>query len=109
MGRELKKYQIRATKRPAKNPLLSSTVVVRNEEGSIGYCYVNFSRELVEAVGKSLPGGVTEDDPAFLRVVYYAATKIWLVQAQHESGGKEILLWKTAEKPTWLNFYKVSK
>lgn len=108
MGRELKKYQIRATRRPARNTLLSSTVVVRNEAGDTGYCYVNFSPELVEAVGRSLPNGVTEDDPAFLRVVYYQRTKLWLVQAQHESGGKEILLWKSAEKPAWLNFYKVS-
>jgi hypothetical protein len=61
---ERKKYQLRATIKPAKNPLVSSVVVVRNEAGDVGYCYVNFSKDFVQKVGNVLPRGVSEEDPA---------------------------------------------
>lgn len=108
MGRELKKYRIRATKKPAKSTLLSSTVVVRNESGKVGYCYINFDQPLIDAAGKALPRGLTVDDPAYLEVVYYPAMSVWLVKARYLLGDKEVLLWKTEQKPSWLNFYSRS-
>lgn len=105
MRAELKKYRIRATKKPAKNVLLSSTVVVRNEVGDAGYCYINFDAPFVDAVGKKLQRGITEDDPAYLEVVYYPRMSVWLVKARYLHGDKEVLLWKTEQKPSWLNFY----
>ena len=109
MSRELKQYRIRATCRPAKNALLSSTVVVRNEEGQAGYCYINFDAPLVEKVGKALCRGLSKDDPAYLKVVFYARTQVWLVQAEYTARDHTTLLWKTKVKPDWLNFYRVRK
>lgn len=106
MSKELKKYRLRATKKPAKNELLSSVVVVRNEQGEQGHCYVNFDAALVEAVGKKLPRGLMTQDPAHLIVVYYERTKVWLVSAAYVTGDHEVLLWKTEQKPAWLNFYR---
>lgn len=104
---ERRKYQLRATIRPAKNPLVSSTVLVRNEQGEAGYCYANFSKDFVDRVGSVLPRGVSVEDPACLSVRYYPRTKVWLVVAQYVDGSEERLLWKTEAKPSWLNFYRV--
>lgn len=104
--RERKKYQLRATIKPAKNPVVSTVFLVRNEEGEVGYCYVNFSRDFVERVGHALPRGVSVEDPACISVRFYPRTKVWLVVAQYVDGSGEVLLWRTEQKPSWLNFYR---
>lgn len=106
MSKELQKYRIRATRRPAKNELLSSTALVRNEKGEAGYCYINFDQPLVEKVGKVLPRGVSKEDPAVLSIRFYPRTQVWLIVAQYVSGEHETLLWKTPERPVWLNLYR---
>ena len=109
MAKEAKKYGLRATKRPAKNSLVSSVCAVQNERGEQGYCYINFDAPFVTKVGNVLPRGVSYQDPAMIIVRYYSRTKVWLVLADYIAGGSETLLWRTADRPEWLNFYKVKK
>jgi hypothetical protein len=106
MSKELKKYGLRATRRPAKCDTVATTVVVRNEAGETGYCYIGFDEPFVHRVGTKLPRGVGTHDPAFISVRYYPRTKVWLVVAQYMAGGEEVLLWKTPTRPEWLNFYR---
>lgn len=108
MSRELKKYGIRATKKPARSLLVSSVCLVRNEKDETGYCYINFDQPFVEAVGKALPRGVSEHSPAVISVVFYPRTMSWLVQAGYVGSGTPVLLWKSANRPAWLNFYRMS-
>lgn len=105
MRGELKKYGIRATKKPMRHQLLSSLVLVRNEKGEVGYCYIGFEESLVEKVGRVLPMGLSKDAPGFISVRYYPRTEEWLVIASYVNGGNECLLWKTKLRPSWLNFY----
>lgn len=107
MSKEFKHYQLRATKRPAKCPVLSTTVAVYNERGESGYCYINFSDTFVEAVGKRLSRGVAPFDPAFISVRYNAQLQSWEIWARYLRDQLGVLLWATADKPSWLNFYKL--
>jgi hypothetical protein len=106
MSRERKKFALRATYRPAKASLVSTVVAVRNEAGQHGYCYVNFDDSFIDFVGHKLPEGVSKGKEAVLSVVYYAATSVWLVKASYVDQSHTVLLWKTSEKPSWLNFHR---
>ena len=105
--RDAKKYAIRATRRPVKQSLVSSVVSVFNELGVQGYCYINFDAPFIEAVGKKLPRGVSKEDQAFIEVLYHAPSKVWIVAAGYVGRGADTFLWKTAEKPLWLKFFKL--
>jgi hypothetical protein len=107
MTRELVGYRLRAARNPPNNRVLSSTVAVRNEHGQLGYCYVSFADQLPRKVGLLLPYGISEELPGMLEVVYVPATKQWLVKARYvDPPLHETLLWRTLEKPKWLNFYR---
>lgn len=106
MRGELKKYQLRATRKPAKKTVLSSTVIVRNEAGQYGYCYVNFDESLEDRVGHALPHGIGPDHPANLQVLFYPRNEKWLVMAQYVGqDDSAVLLWSTDTRPGWLNFH----
>jgi hypothetical protein len=116
MARELKSYELKATKRPAKWDRLSTTVAIEvyDKEGDSKqfYCYASFSDKLVEAAGKRLPYGVSPKDPAYLWVQCFPEDKVWHVWARYFgpltlNGTK--LLFTAGEQPAWLNFYKVKK
>lgn len=102
MSKELKAYALVSARRPGKNPYLSTTVAVRDENGEVGYCYIRFSDRFVHKVGQALNRGLMETDPAFVSVRYYRRKDVWLVVASYLSGGQEALLWSTKDRPTWL-------
>lgn len=104
---ERRKDGLVSSRKPKKHPLLSSTVAVRDEQGRNGYCYIGFSEDFVERVGKALPRGVSTFDPACIHVVYYPHNKTWLVIARYLRSEGEALLWRTTERPHWLRFYEV--
>lgn len=83
--KELKMYAIKATKKPTKSTTLLSTVQVVNEAKELGYCYISFSDKLVEAVGKKLPRGISDQDPALLFVLYIGGE--WCIWASYVVGG----------------------
>lgn len=104
--KEFKKYQLKGSTRPSYSPLLSTTVAVHNEQGEAGYCYVTFSQDFVEAVGKSMQYGLNCVHPAILHVVFRDTGK-WHVYARYVGGEtQEVLLWKTDAPPGWLKFHK---
>ncbi len=106
MPRELKLYELRSASRPGVNNLLSTTVAVRDANGASYYCYVRFSDRLVQAVGKKLPRGLTQSDPAYLYVqVTQEGFQVW---ARTHSEAQQVLLWTTSLEttPDWLKFYK---
>jgi hypothetical protein len=105
MPRECKKYNLRSTRKPAKNALLSTVVKVRDEEGKDGHCYVGFDAPLVEAVGKKLPRGVAPYDPAYLVVEYDALRQLWIVGARYIRTDDAVVLWETAAMPVWLKVF----
>lgn len=102
MSREYKHYELRATKKPAKNEVLSTTVAVYRDKDRY-YCYVSFSDKLVQYVGKRLPLGVSKDHPAYLSVL--VAENQVFVYANYASGKWMTLLWTAKTIPAWLNFY----
>lgn len=107
MSKELKMYALKATKKPTKSTTLLSTVQVINEAWERGYCYASFSDKLVEAVGKKLPRGISDQDPAFLSVLYLEGA--WHIIAMYTSQDYATLMWKTPNKPSWLSFHKIRK
>lgn len=105
MAKELKKYEMRSTRRPAVNPLLSTTVAIQRATRERNYCYVSFSDALVQAVGKKLPIGLSEKKPAILYVIEKADG--WHVYAKYYDAETGRKLWSTPDTPGWLRFYKV--
>lgn len=107
MSKEYKHYELRSVKRPIKSKLLLSTVAIRDMAGEERYCYAAFSEKLIQAVGRGLPRGISEEDPAFLHVVF-GPPGVWAVWAQYLTDGKACKLWRTADSapPSWLKFYK---
>lgn len=108
MKSELKKYGIRATVRPPKQELVSSTVLVTKADGLVGYCYIGFDAAFVEAVGASLPRGVSKEEPAFVFASEHVVDgkEVWVIGARYLLSDDMALLWRTDKKPSWLNFYR---
>lgn len=101
MSKEYKKYGIRPARKPQEHALLAGTVYVVEPQGK-GYAYIRFDESLVEAVGRLLPTGLTQDNPAYLKVMFMPATRVWRVFAAYLRGTTMRILWETTEKPTWL-------
>lgn len=108
MTKEYKHFELRSVKRPTKASLLLSTVAIRDTEGEEKYCYVSFSDKLVDAVGRKLPRGISEADPAYLHVGFGPPGR-WGIWAVYAVDGVARLLWRTecSEPPSWLKFYKL--
>ena len=105
MPRQYKKFGLKHTRRPAKSPLLSTTVSVVRKDGSRFYCYVSFADDLVKAVGKALPWGLTEDRSAMLHAI--ESEKGWEIRATYVGLVPGVRMWFTTSEPEWLRFYKI--
>lgn len=103
MSRELKKYKLRATRKPMQSRYLASRVEVTDERGRDGYCYISFADEFIQAVGKRLPEGIALFSPARIEVAFDPVIKEWVVGASYQHGGLPTILWQSAQKPAWLN------
>lgn len=104
MSREMKKYRLRATRRPMRNEYVASAARVVDERGRSGYCYIGFDEPFVNAIGGKLPRGVATYDPAYVSVVYDWIKKAWVVAARYLTDDVFAILWETAEKPSWLKY-----
>lgn len=101
---ELKKYKLTARRRVTdKSRLLSNTVLVREASGSYP-ATVSFSDDLVDLVGRLLPQGVSEFNPAYLIVVHPRNTgDSWQIQACYfRDDDSAVLLWTSEQRPAWL-------
>jgi hypothetical protein len=102
MAKELAKYKLRSTNRPATNPYLGTEIITVNEEGRRGSAYIGFGDAFVDAVAKALPRGISAFDPAFIQVEYRKDSKQWIISAAYLDGGDAVVLWSTANRPLWL-------
>jgi|MudIll2142460700_1097286.scaffolds.fasta_scaffold842953_1 hypothetical protein len=100
--KELKKYKLRAARKPKKHPLLSGVVHVADWEGT-GYAYVNFDESFVDAVGKALPHGLMPSAPAYLKVLHMPGRKSWRVFAFYLRELRGTLLWESPTRPAWVS------
>lgn len=100
MPKELKKYELAASTRPGGNKVLATTVAVLGKDGSAYYCYIRFSPTLIEAVGKKLPRGISEHDPAYL-YVDLQRLQVWAVYMRDNKGVRMWDLSGVVEVP-WL-------
>lgn len=103
--REAKKYRLRQSLRPKKHKLLSGVVRVADSEG-IGYSFVSFDESFVDAVGKALPRGLTEQEPAYLKVLYLGSRNTWRTYAMYLREEVGVLLWETEGKPSYIGKIK---
>lgn len=103
MAREYKHYGIRKARSPKNLGPLATTIAVTTEEGSRGFGYVHFAESLTKAVGKKLPRGVSQQDPAFLEITYVEDRREWEISARYLASDGAALLWRTDTKPSWLN------
>ncbi len=108
MSKEFKHYELKASKRPGANKLLSTTVRITGQDRKKYYCYVSFSDKLAEYVGKKLLFGISEFNPAFLHVdLSNNRLEVW---ACYVKTGAGTLLWSSyITTPPWLNFYPVKE
>lgn len=102
MPSELKKYKLKATRRPKASAYLASRVMVTDDQGITGYCYITFSDEFVEAVGSALPQGVAIFSPAQIEVAFDPIVKKWLIGASYIGRGLPVILWESDTRPTWV-------
>lgn len=108
MSRELKNYELRSCRRPilsGRYRLVSNTVHVCMASDKQYYCYVSFSDKLVEKVGKKLPRGVSEFDPAYLRV--YLDEDRYYVQAVSHRSRASVVLFAGGLPCSWLKTYPI--
>lgn len=109
MSRELKKYRLRYSPRPLGYVELQSTVVITTNSAECYYCYVAFSDDLVMAVGKKLPQGVSAKNPACL-YVHYDGVRYHVYAKYLSYPGAKVPLWiHEGGQPTWLRFHKVKE
>ena len=97
----LKKHKLKTTNKPARNNLLSGVVHVGTKEGK-GYAYVSFSDEFVDDVGYAMPRGVSEREPAYLKVLHMHASDMWRVMAVYCDKEEGVTLWEDKSRPGWL-------
>lgn len=105
MSKELRKYGIRRATKPQRHGLLSGVVRVCDE--GRGVAYVKFNEDLVDAVGKVLPYGVSPDSPAYLKAIRIGPNR-WRVYAMYVTEEAGALLWEASDTPPWLTKVKRS-
>lgn len=106
---ERKKFGIVARARVTKpNPRLNNTVLVERPTGNGSAC-IGFTEDLVNFVGKVLPRGVADFDPAYLVVTENVERGKWLIQAEYFRDRVRVVLWEASAMPAWLKNTKYSR
>lgn len=100
--REYKKFGIRYAHKPQEGSSIAGVVQVADSHGK-GFSYIRFSEELELAIGKALPQGVGDAQPAYIKVVQSRSRNVWRVFAFYIASPVGVLLWETSDKPTWLH------
>lgn len=105
---ERKHFELRTIQRLRKalHPVLNNTCLVIAEE-EMGYCYISFSESFIAHVGKVMPRGIAEFDPAYIEVRHTALG--WEVSSVYYRDSHRRLLWRTGERPSWIGKLKKGK
>lgn len=98
--KELKKYKLRAARKPQNHKLLSGVVHVCDEHGRRP-SYISFSEEFVDAVGFALPMGLLPSNPAYIKILHMPGRGVWRVFAMYFQSSHGALLWETTDLPQW--------
>lgn len=101
--KENKNFELRSATRAGPTThkrLLATTVDIITPSGNQRHGFIRFSDNLVKAVGKALPRGVSEQDPAYLQVrLFPGRCEVWALYARDVTGVK---MWDTEDIPSWL-------
>jgi hypothetical protein len=100
--KEIRKYKLKAARKARVHPLLSGVAVVAEPTGK-RIAYFSFSEEFVDAVGKALPTGVSQSNPAYIKVLYMPGRGTWRVFAMYFLKLRGVLLWEADDKPSWIS------
>lgn len=99
--REVKRFGLKAARRPCVHPLLSGVVHVCDAAGK-WVANIKFTEAFVDAVGKALPQGLTPSRPAYIKVLHMPGRKTWRVFAMYLDNTHGALLWETSDPPHWI-------
>lgn len=99
--REPAKCRIARARKPQLDPRVAGVVLTITERGR-GTAPIRFSEELVEVVGEALPQGVSQDNPAFLKLIHDRTKGVWRLYASYLDRSKQVFLWEYATPPAWL-------
>lgn len=102
---ERKKFELRSARAPALVHGLSNTVIVY-EDGAAKYCHIGFADALALEVGKRMPRGISNFEPAFLSVAFDTLRSAWVVSSHYVSTWERVGLWQSEEKPAWIKQLK---
>lgn len=98
-AREYKKFGILASRKPQRGFPVAGVVPVIGKEKR-GFVYIKFSEELVTAVGKAMPQGVSNTHPCYLRAVHLVTGR-WRVLAYYLGSSQGRVLWE-ADSLEWV-------
>jgi len=97
--REYRKFGLVHARKPQTGyPVAGVVQVIAGEES--GVVYVKFQEALVDAVGRVLPYGVSDEQPCFLKVIKLPTGK-WRVMAYYLGSRRGRILWE-ADRPLWI-------
>lgn len=103
---EQKKFGLKAARKLSMTDGLLNLVMVY-EGDTISCGYVSFTKDLIVAIGKHLPRGVSYADPAFLIVFFNKVKAAWQVIARYVERPESSILWSSGSKPTWLSEVRI--
>lgn len=93
-------YGLKSARSPMENSLLSGVVLV-SDEGGKGYAYITFGEALVEAVGRVMPRGISEDDQCYLKAMLVHGGS-WRVYSYYLDNSSVRFLWEEKKRPKWI-------
>jgi len=95
---EPKHFPIRSARKPEEGKSLSGVVLV--VEKGVGTCYVRFTDDLVEKLGKKMPRGIGPASQAYIKVIKRVSHyDVFCVYTDKQSA---IPLWRTDTLPEWI-------
>jgi hypothetical protein len=101
VNRERSKWGLKYSAHSKLNPYLASKAKVTRLDKT-GIASFTFSNHFVEFIGMELPMGVSEDRPAYLKIIE-VAKNLWVISACYIGDDIGVLLWSCTERPTWVS------
>lgn len=99
--RELKKYKLHWKKLPKEHESLSGVAHVCDARGRRPSNF-GFDESFADAVGRAMPRGISQQDPAYIKALYMPGRNVWRVFAMYMREEVGVLLWETPDLPRWL-------
>jgi hypothetical protein len=99
-----KSWQLSAAIKPQKRYPLSGVVRILDHQGA-GYCHIKFSWSLVADVGKAMPRGIGDHEPAYLQAMRNADGS-WYIFCCYLEGSTRRIILQEPSRPSWIKSIK---